>query len=193
MSSFATPMPPGPDENPNQWMVDAIRRVQGPALMLMALGIFSVFVALLTLVVYIAAPDTVFRPMYDAMAESQKDQPPNQRLPPYKKWVQDIQLQVVGLSIFGLAGGFVIVLGGMKMRSVTGWGWAVVGAVVACIPGMSICCCAGLPIGIWAILALFGQDVRLAFTKVTEMGGLEHFDPTIPPPPPSRYGGSDVQ
>ena len=46
-----------------------------------------------------------------------------------------------------------------------------------------------LPIGVWALVSLFGTDVRLAFTRITEMGGLEHFDPTIPPPAPSSYDG----
>jgi hypothetical protein len=190
MSSVGTPtpMPLGPDENPNQWIVDAVRRVQGPALALLAFGMFSVFVSLLFLIIYIASPDTMFRPVYDYLAEGQKERPAQERLPPYQNWLKDLQFRSVVGSILGLAGGFIIVIGGMKMRSVSSWGWALAGALMAAIPLTNTCCCLGLPIGVWAILALFGQDVRLAFSRVAEMGGLEHFDPTVPPPPPSRYG-----
>jgi len=192
MSSFGspTPMPLGPDENPNQWMVDVIRRLQGPALVLLAFGIFSVFLSVLFLIVYIVSPDTMFRPFYDHLAEGQKNAPPQDRLPPFKKWAQEQQLRVVVISILSLAGGFVVVIGGLKMRSMTGFGWAVAGSLLAAIPGATLCCCAGLPIGVWALVSLFGTDVRLAFTRITEMGGLEHFDPTIPPPAPSSYDGS---
>ena len=125
MSSFGspTPMPLGPDENPNQWMVDVIRRIQGPALVLLAFGIFSVFLSLLCLIIYIATPDTMFRPIYDSMVKAQKDQPPQERkaLPPYKNWLHEQQLYIVVLSILFLAGSFVVLIGAMKMRSVSGY------------------------------------------------------------------------
>jgi hypothetical protein len=188
MSSHGTPIPGGLDDNPNQWLVNAVRSVQGPGLVLLAFGMFSVFVSLLFLVVYIVSPDSMFRPIYDYLLEGQKGQPPQERLPPYKKWVQEQQLRSVVFSILGLAGGFVIIVGGLKMRQMTGYRWAVAGALLAAIPGMNSCCCAGLPIGVWALVTLFGTDIRLAFTRITEMGGLEYFDPTIPPPTPSSYG-----
>jgi hypothetical protein len=64
----------------------------------------------------------------------------------------------------------------------------VAGVVLSIIPCTNTCCCAGLPIGLWALVTLFGSDVRLAFARVGAAGGLERFEEPPPPrdEPPSR-------
>jgi hypothetical protein len=61
------------------------------------------------------------------------------------------------------------------MKQLHGYGWAVTGAVLAAVPCTNSCCCAGTPIGLWALVTLFGSDVRLAFTRVGAVGGLESY------------------
>ena len=75
------------------------------------------------------------------------------------------------------------------MRHLHGYGWAVTGAVLSAVPCTNSCCCFGTPIGLWAIVVLFGSDVRLAFARVGAFGGLETFEADVEPrdeDPPSR-------
>jgi hypothetical protein len=59
----------------------------------------------------------------------------------------------------------ITLLGGIKMRHLTGYGLAVTGAILACIPCLSPsgCCCLGEIFGIWGLVVLLSQDVRGAF------------------------------
>ena len=62
--------------------------------------------------------------------------------------------------------GVVILLGGMKMRGLQGYGLAMAGAILAMIPCCDgPCCLLGLPLGIWALVVLMDQQVKQAFTS----------------------------
>jgi hypothetical protein len=61
-----------------------------------------------------------------------------------------------------LVGGFII-FASMKMRQLQSWPMAVAASVVAMLPCLSPCCCIGLPIGIWALVVLFDQNVKASF------------------------------
>ncbi|HPM84681.1 MAG TPA: hypothetical protein PLF81_28445 [Candidatus Anammoximicrobium sp.] len=69
---------------------------------------------------------------------------------------------IVG-SLIGLAVGVVILLGALKMKSLTSYGFAMASAVLAMIPCVSPCCLVGLPIGIWAVVVLNDPAVKSAF------------------------------
>jgi hypothetical protein len=56
-----------------------------------------------------------------------------------------------------------MVVGGMKMRALRGYGLAMTGAIVAWIPCTSPCCVLSIPIGIWAFVLLLDADVKRAF------------------------------
>lgn len=63
-----------------------------------------------------------------------------------------------------LAGGFII-YGGLKMKGLQSYGLSLGSAIVAMIPMLSSCCCAGIPIGIWAIVILMDQAVKDSFAR----------------------------
>jgi hypothetical protein len=179
---------PGDPEYQAKWITDAARSVQSPGAALMWYGIFSVLGAVLWLVILLASPDSFYRPIYDWMVKTQRDQPPQQRqpLPPYQKFVDGNQLQSIVGAIINLGASVVIVIGGLSMKQVNGYGWAVAGSILAAIPCTNSCCCIGLPIAMWSLVALFGSDVRLAFKRISAMGGLEKMaanaDNMDPPP-----------
>jgi hypothetical protein len=69
--------------------------------------------------------------------------------------------QVVG-AILPIIWGSIVTLGGFKMKSLSGRGSAMLGAIFAMLP-CNPCCLVGLPIGIWAIVTLNRDDVKRAF------------------------------
>ncbi len=55
----------------------------------------------------------------------------------------------------------VMAYGGHKMRSLSGYGWAIAGAIISCIPGY--CCCVTMPLGIWCLVVLMDSQVKSSF------------------------------
>ena len=51
-----------------------------------------------------------------------------------------------------------------NMKNLKGYGYAVTAAITAMLP-CSICCLVGLPIGIWALVAINNEDVKRAFGR----------------------------
>ncbi|HET6575208.1 MAG TPA: hypothetical protein VFG68_16495 [Fimbriiglobus sp.] len=58
--------------------------------------------------------------------------------------------------------GVLTIIGGVKMRSLRGRGLAMTGSILSMIPCTSGCCIVGLPVGIWALVALNNPDVKAA-------------------------------
>lgn len=181
MTDYGSMPTPEPEPADHQWLAHAIATVQPPGAFLQWYGLISLFFAVASLIVYLVSPDTIYKRFYDAMQERRREQqkeedaPAATPLPPYKKWVQQQALWGTIGSILSLVGSFLVAIGGMKMRHLSGYGWAVIGSFMAILPCSNSCCCIGLPIGIWSLVILFGSDVRLAFTRVGEAGGLEAF------------------
>jgi hypothetical protein len=80
---------------------------------------------------------------------------------------QDADDVVVAIVMIGVSflGGFLILIGAMKMRKLESYGLAMTGAIVAMIPQLSPCCPLGLPFGIWALVVLSNGSVKAAFRK----------------------------
>jgi hypothetical protein len=83
-------------------------------------------------------------------------------------------------TLVSLGASFVITIGGLKMKQLSGYWWAVTGAILSILPFSNACCCFGLPVGLWALVALFGSDIRLAFSRVSAAGGLEAMAENMP-------------
>jgi hypothetical protein len=66
-------------------------------------------------------------------------------------------------GIIGLAVGVVILMGALKMKNLTSYGFAMTSAILAMVPCVSPCCLVGLPIGIWAVVVLTDPAVKAAF------------------------------
>jgi hypothetical protein len=74
-------------------------------------------------------------------------------------------VRVLATSI-ALAWGITLYAGGHNMKTLRNLGWARTAAIVAMIP-LNVCWLFGLPVGIWALVALGKPEVAEAFGKVT--------------------------
>jgi hypothetical protein len=161
--------------NPNDlggrggWFDAARQRVQAPGTCLLIYGIISVFLAVLSLGIYVANPDAAIKPIYDWQADMLKDQPkqPGQKpaLPPYEEYRESQKIQGIAGSAISLVCSVLIFLGGSKMKHLQGYGLAITGSILSIIPCTNSCCCIGTPLGIWAIVVLLNSDVKLAFSR----------------------------
>jgi hypothetical protein len=148
-------------------------------------GIISVFLAVLSLGIYAAAPDTAVRPLYDfqenMIKEQQKGQPPQQgqkqALPPYEEYRKSSQLQGIVGGAISLVCSVLIFLGGSKMKHLQGYGLAVTGSILSIIPCTNSCCCIGTPLGIWALVVLLNSDVKLAFSRSAHISEVRDVPP----------------
>lgn len=66
------------------------------------------------------------------------------------------------MAVPGLVLSFIITFGGLKMKGLQSYGLAMAGAVCAMLP-CSCCCIIGIPLGIWALMTLMNDEVKLAF------------------------------
>ena len=177
MTDYGDPPPPDP-ENDGRWLANAIQSVRIPATALQWYGIGSFLLAALVVTVFLGAPEQSAGRYYDELVKLQRDVPPDERepLPPRDQFVRETQVQYVASGVVSLVCSFLIAFGGIRMRQLHGYGWAVTGAVLSAIPCTNSCCCVGTPIGIWALVILFGSDVRMAFDRVGSVGGLGRYE-----------------
>jgi hypothetical protein len=177
MTDYGTPPPPPDPENQGRWLANVIRTVQLPGAALQWYGVVSMLLAAVIVAIFLAVPDEVSRRTYDQMLKQQREQPAEERtpLPPKDQFARMQQMEWLGFGAVSLVCSFFIALGGIKMKQLHGYGWAVAGSVLASIPGASCCCCVGLPVGLFALVSLFGSDVRLAFARVGAAGGLDAY------------------
>jgi hypothetical protein len=76
----------------------------------------------------------------------------------------------MGFGVLSLALSAFVTYAGWQMRKLRGWSLSVAGAIIAMIP-CSGCCFLGLPMGGWALMVLFDQDVKRAFGGGGRAGG----------------------
>jgi hypothetical protein len=65
--------------------------------------------------------------------------------------------------LFGLACGFFILFGGLRMKAMKNHGLCIAASIFAMIPCLIPCCVLGIPLGIWSLVVLAKPDVKAAF------------------------------
>jgi hypothetical protein len=68
----------------------------------------------------------------------------------------------VVFALLGLAINGAVIFGAMKMRALQSYPLALTAAILSCLPCIP-CCCVSLPIGIWALVVLFDNNVKTSF------------------------------
>ncbi|MBN2476986.1 MAG: hypothetical protein JXB62_20430 [Pirellulales bacterium] len=124
----------------------AANRVSGPAIGLIVTGaigmplqIFAVIVNLMSVGVGAAARQPEFMPMMLPAGVN-------------------VVLNVVSIAI-----GVVVIFGGIKMKRLENYAFAMIASIIAMVPCFSPCCLLGLPFGIWALVVLADSQVKAAF------------------------------
>jgi hypothetical protein len=144
-----TPIPPplpGPDP------LLAQKQVQVPAILLIVLGAIGLLLGLFGMVSHNAGQ---YGPLLDNPELPEQARGMIQGFANHGRW-----LSLPGVVLSGL-----MLLGGLKMKSLQSYALAMTGAIVALIPCMGIngCCCIGIPVGIWALVVLVKPEVKGAF------------------------------
>jgi len=124
----------------------ALGRVSGPATALIVAGALYLVGSLGALFIGIVAP----------LAEPDPAMPREQLVLGAAVWL--------GIGVVGLALSIVMMVGGVKMKNLRSYGLAMTSAILALLP-IHCCCLIGLPIGIWALVALSDVHVRGAFPR----------------------------
>jgi hypothetical protein len=138
-------------------MSDTITRLRAPGIALICLGVLNALTAGVLLLGRLANLISGNEPLITDEA----------RRLGYE--VSNIYFPLV--SLMSLADAPLIIFGGIQMLSVRRYPLAVVAAILALIPFSSVCCLAGIPIGIWALLVLRNPEVKAVFqTPQTPMG-----------------------
>ena len=148
------------------WYEEARRQVQKPGAALQWFGIVSLVLSVLWIVILLINPEAAFKPQYDWIVEFNRQQEPENRIkvPAFDQYVHDQTTQNLITSLVQMACSFVIFYGGVQMRSLHGYGWAIASAILAILP-CNCCCCVGSIFGIWSLLVLLSADVRLSFAR----------------------------
>ena len=153
-----------PERSDQEVVQIAKSRVMVPAVGLIAIAAFG-FVSVVLNLVQLPTLDAQFD------AEVKKVEDNQQFTDDQKKQQVQILNQIrdvmkVGmlpyLGVLGLSS-VVILLGGLKLMSLSGPGLVTTGAIAAMVPCLSGCCFLGLVFGIWAIVLLGKPEVKAGF------------------------------
>lgn len=146
---FTPPTPAGTFGN------QARESVQGPATGLMITGILG------AITVILSAAFSLFG--LASMPPTPGDMPPEARR--LMEMVQSLQTpaMIAVDSIIKLAVAGLIIFASMKLRKLESFPLVVTSAILAIVPCTSPCCCVGIPIGIWVLVAIMKPEVKSAF------------------------------
>lgn len=125
----------------------AARRVAGPAIALIVLGIFTIVMQVFAILMNILQIGIA-----GAAARN------GDALP----FLFGGPVQIVASAI-AIVGAIVITLGGLRMKNLENYGLAMTASILTIIPCFGPCCLLGMPIGIWGLVVLSDNTVRIAF------------------------------
>ena len=132
----------------------ALARVSTPATLLVVFGCLAIPVAVLGTISNIIAfnmqgagfPNPVFDQFF-------------QQDPAFM-----VGTQVVS-AVVSVGVGILMIIGGLKMKKLEGYGLCLATSIVAIIPCFTPCCCLEIPFGIWALVVLLDSQVSAAFRQ----------------------------
>ena len=140
--------PPPP---PNKSRIQ--ERVTPPAIALIATGCLGIITQLLSL--FIGLSGDFMQGFQEGLSEGMENP---ELLAPFLGGAFTIVFSIIGMIIAVL-----IIFAGIRMLKLHNWGFAITASIVAMIPCISPCCIIGLPVGIWALVVLNANDVKMAF------------------------------
>ena len=155
------------DDRPadDQVVARARAKVAAPGLALILAGLFGIVLEFISLTLIAAYPTFP----YDLAVYLTELGPPGadrqKQLDDLKKKEAEMRADTplnVGFGVLGVVLGLLTIGGGVKARSLSGYGFAMTGAVAAIIP-LGGCCCVSLPVGVWALVVLMSADVKAGF------------------------------
>ena len=98
-----------------------------------------------------------------SQAQMAKAFPPGQVDPNYELGLRIGKVIVYIIVPLALIWSITLLVGGLKMKKLEGFGLAVTSCILAMLP-MNCCCLMGLPLGIWGLVVLNRPDVKNSFS-----------------------------
>lgn len=140
----------------------AQEQVSVPAILLMVLGGLTILSALWGLVSAIGGGNAAQMEQVNHMLENNRD------LPPQFKSMMTSYMGFASrsgpfMSLFQAVLGGLMGFGGLKMKNLQGYPFAIAASIIAIIPCFNCCYCLGIPLGIWSLIVLNKADVKPAF------------------------------
>jgi hypothetical protein len=127
-------------------------RVSGPAIGLIVTAALGLLTHVGSLIFAIAAPAMV------------GNNPNAQQMPNFMQPQFGIGISLAQNAI-GIGLAILVLMGGIKMNKLESYSLAMAASIIAVIPCFSPCCLLGIPIGIWALVALNDPNVKSAFKQ----------------------------
>lgn len=157
--------PSGFDDQ-GRWFEAARSAVQGPGIALQWFGLISLGLTILTVGVILVAPDVALRRVWEEELKANRERAPEdrRRVPSYPEFAQAATTQTLIFGLVQMAISLAIFYGGTQMKALRGYRWGVAAGALAILP-VNAFCCFSAALGAWALVALFGSDVRLAFAR----------------------------
>ena len=149
-------------------VAEARSKVAAPAILLIVFGVLSTLLSLWPAFQVVAMHDDVVAQFKENNAQAQKlpAGPQRDQQVAINKWLEtNVTPLFLGVSVAGLVPSLLILLGGVKMKSLSGYGLAVTGSILATVPFCNGCACLSTPFGIWALVVLLNSDVKAAFGR----------------------------
>lgn len=149
---------------------DARKKVSTPGMLLIVFGGLALLIEIGLLALAFTNPNVMIDWYQKTLIDSQKDPNVKQQIQQdFDQQKEGMRLDNpfnIGSYVAGIVLNLLAVVGGVKMRSLSGYGLSMTGAIAAIIP-ISGCCCLTMPIGIWALVVLLNADVKRAFGRGT--------------------------
>jgi hypothetical protein len=151
-------------------------KVKAPGMALIFLGVLA-----LAFNLYGLATSESFGEQFDAQIEKMRTDPnipddQRQQQVEIMTKIRDVLVPIVGpLQGIAVVVALIIVVGGVKMMSLTGRGLSMAASILSMILIVNFCCILGLPIGLWAIITLSDPTVKAGYAAVARgsAGGYE--------------------
>ena len=144
---------------------EARRKVKGPAIALMVTALLAFLSLGLGMFQYFVTMPAQFEEQRRKIDDDPKMTEPMKKdmhafIDTYEQAVKvaiPVDWPIVGIT------SILIFVGALKMKNLSSRGWGRAAAILAMIPCLSGCCLLGIPIGIWALMALSNEDVKRGF------------------------------
>ncbi len=150
----------------------AAGRVKPPAICLLIVGIISLLMIGMSVVSYFTYLPKQFADQKAQMEVTYANNPQQKQamiefMDGYEKFIYAATpVQWVLIAITST----VVIVGSLKMMSLSSAGWGKTASIFAMIPIISGCCILGIPFGIWALVVLSNPDVKRGFAAKARVG-----------------------
>jgi len=164
--SSAAPVELGPMTSPGLPLSTPVespppaRRLVLPGISLAVLGVMNLLFAAIMLAAALFMTETTAPLKGDGPVPSG----PRQKRPMTEEELAMSRLFSTILAAATGLPGLTLVLGGIQMARHRWYSLAMASSVVALLPGITVCCIAGVPVGIWSLAVLANREVKGAFS-----------------------------